>query len=317
MNSMVKRFNARVPWPFRLLLVVVIGFGLREVVIASILTGWAVTRKLSDRATVCPWSRVASYYFDLAYLDKQRKAYEGFHSVVEIDEDLDLTLISSPGRSFWITTAGGASGLADLRAEQDMVAQKSPESAVREGDIVLDCGAHVGVFTNKALALGAARVIALEPNPANAECYRRNFEKEITSGRVILVTKGVWSHEKTLRLYSGATTAHNSIVRSLDGSGVEIEVTTIDLLVEELNLPRVDYVKMDIQGAEEGALKGARATLRRFRPRLMIDRDRRDDIRVLPEIIRQANPDYEFICGPCEALLEDSSILAPHVLFFR
>lgn len=317
MNSMVKRFNARVPWPFRLLLVVVIGFGLKEVVIASIHGGWAVTRKLTDRATVCPWPRVASYYFDLLYRGKRLKVYERFHSVVEIDEDLGLTLISSPARPFWITEAEGARGLANLRAEQDFVAHRNPESAVREGDIVLDCGAHVGVFTNKALELGAAKVIALEPNPANAECYRRNFEKEIASGRVILVTKGVWSHEKTMRLYSGPSTAHDSLVRSLDGSGVEIPVTTIDLLVEELDLPRVDYIKMDIQGAEKEALKGARATLRRFRPRLMIDRDLRDDILLFPEIIHQANPDYEFICGPCEPLLEDPSILAPHVLFYR
>ena len=317
MNSMFKRFNARVPWPFRLLLLIGIGFCLKEVVIASIYSGWAVTRKLTDRATVCPWSRVASYYFDLVYRDKQLNVYEQFHSVVEVDEDLGLKLISSPARSFWITEADGARGLADLRAEQDFVAHRNPESAVREGDIVLDCGAHVGVFTNKALELGAAKVIALEPNPANVECYRRNFEKEIASGRVILVTKGVWSHEKTMRLFSGPSTAHDSLMRSLDGSGVEISVTTIDLLVEELDLPRVDYIKMDIQGAEEGALKGARATLRRFRPRLMIDRDRRDDIRVLPGIIHQANPDYEFICGPCEPLLEDSSILAPHVLFYR
>ena len=49
----------------------------------------------------------------------------------------------------------------------------------------------------------------------------------------------------------------------------------------------------------------------------MIDRDLRDDILLFLEIIHQANPDYEFICGPCEPLLEDPSILAPHVLFYR
>ena len=79
MNSMFKRFNARVPWPFRLLLLIGIGFCLKEVVIASIYSGWAVTRKLTDRATVCPWSRVASYYFDLVYRDKQLNVYEAHH----------------------------------------------------------------------------------------------------------------------------------------------------------------------------------------------------------------------------------------------
>ena len=320
MNSLVDRFNAKVPWPLRLLLVVGVGLCLREVVLLLLFDGWAVTRKLGGRATVCPWSRVASYYFDLVDRGKRVQTYRRSASVLDADEDLGVRLISYPSKSFWFKPLpgdDGRGGLADLLAEQDWVAHKNPEFLVRPGDIVIDGGAHVGVFTHKALSLGAAKVIAVEPNPTNLECFRRNFEQEMASGRVLLVPMGLWSSETTRPLFSGVSTALDSLVGTFGLGSVEIPVTTIDRLVEKLDLPRVDYIKMDIQGAERQALQGGLKTLRQFRPRLMLDHDRSDDTRVLPEIVRQAHSDYVLGCGPCEPFAEDLSLLVPHVVFFK
>ncbi len=84
---------------------------------------------------------------------------------------------------------------------------------------------------------------------------------------------------------------------------------------DELGLPRVDYIKMDIEGSEREALKGAQGTLRKYRPRLMIDAYHRpDDPRVLPAIIRQAHSDYASFCGPCELA---GQRLVPHTIFFE
>jgi FkbM family methyltransferase len=49
---------------------------------------------------------------------------------------------------------------------------------------------------------------------------------------------------------------------------VQVLLTTIDKIVDELHLPRVDLIKMDIEGAEVKALAGARNTLSRFHPRM-------------------------------------------------
>ena len=65
-------------------------------------------------------------------------------------------------------------------------------TGIRRGDIVLDAGANVGVFTRKALWAGASKVIAIEPAPENLECLRRNFAAEIADGRVVVYPKGVW-----------------------------------------------------------------------------------------------------------------------------
>jgi len=71
---------------------------------------------------------------------------------------------------------------------------------IRPGDVVLDAGANIGVFTRKALWAGASKVVAIEPAPENLECLQRNFAAEIADGRVVLYPKGVWDKDDVLKL---------------------------------------------------------------------------------------------------------------------
>ena len=112
-------------------------------------------------------------------------------------------------------------------------------------------------------------------------------------------------------------TAADSFVIQLEGwKDVKgIPVTTIDNLVKELNLPRVDFIKMDIEGAEPRAIRGGLETLRRFRPRLAISAYHAPDHPVvIPAVVRLAHPDYRMICGPCT---ETGVGIRPDVLLFR
>jgi hypothetical protein len=94
-----------------------------------------------------------------------------------------------------------------------------------------------------------------------------------------------------------------------------VPLTRIDTLVSELKLPRVDFIKMDIEGAEQEALRGARQTLARYRPRLAISAyHKREDPLEIPALVRSARPDYRMECGAC--LMERYRII-PQVLFFE
>lgn len=177
----------------------------------------------------------------------------------------------------------------------------------------------MGVYTAKALSLGAARVISVEPDPGNLECLRRNLSAPIAAGRVIVVDQGVWSSEGKLVLHEAVgNSGMNSVVNEVGGANVTISVTTIDALVRNLNLSRVDYIKFDIEGAEREAIKGGMNTLRTFRPRLMLDTNHRPgDMQVLPALIRQAHADYRYGCGPCRLVDEPLKKLAPRAMFFE
>jgi FkbM family methyltransferase len=80
----------------------------------------------------------------------------------------------------------------------------------------------------------------------------------------------------------------------IDASGeTTIDVTTVDRVVDELKLDRVDFIKMDIEGGEVDALRGADSTLRRFAPRLAICvYHLPHDLPDIVGLIRQARLDY-------------------------
>jgi FkbM family methyltransferase len=223
----------------------------------------------------------------------------------------------TPRGSFWIPP-GEDWGLPFNLSEQENRLYGTGEQAVHAGDVVLDCGANVGVYTREALAEGAKLVVAIEPVLENLECLRRNLADEVAAGRVIIYGKGVWDKDDFLTIkVDPGNPAADSFVLNQKGAheGLRLPLTTIDKLVEELKLERVDYIKMDIEGAEQRALTGAAQTLRRFHPRLALSAYHKpDDPAKIPVLVRQAWQGYRMECGPCSY---NAGMLRPDVLFFR
>ena len=225
-------------------------------------------------------------------------------------------LWETPKGRFWIP-AGSDYVLPFNLAEQERKIYGIGDRAVRPGDIVLDCGANVGVFTRESLQAGAKLVVAIEPASENIECLRRNFAQEITSGRVIVYPKGVWNKEEmlTLNVDPHNSAADSFLIHREGWHGVErVPLTTIDKLVAELKLDRIDYIKMDIEGAETKALEGGRDTLARFRPRLSISVYHvPDHPKSVPAAIKAAWSGYQVECGPCA---EANGSIRPDIMYF-
>jgi FkbM family methyltransferase len=203
-------------------------------------------------------------------------------------------------------------------AEQAMQIYGSGDQGVRSGDIVLDCGANVGVFAREALNAGAAKVVAIEPAPENVEVLRRNFKDEVAAGRVIVYPKGVWDKDDvlTLKIDPENSAADTFVIDRKEATGgVQVPLTTIDKLTAELGLARVDYIKMDIEGAEPNALRGGRNTIAKWKPRLSLSAYHAPDHpQVIPQIVRETRPDYIMECGPCT---EANGHIRPDILWFR
>lgn len=133
---------------------------------------------------------------------------------------------------------------------------------LKTGEIVIDCGADVGDFTIYASrAVGpSGKVIAFEPDPLIYERLKFNVELNKLNN-VILVKKGVWNENTTLRFMSGKDKPRSFLFDEADEGVIEIPVVSIDNELRELKIDKVDFIKMDVEGAELEAIKGAAHTL--------------------------------------------------------
>ncbi|MEQ1948645.1 MAG: FkbM family methyltransferase [Bryobacteraceae bacterium] len=202
-------------------------------------------------------------------------------------------------------------------AEQEQDLYGNGVTGVRSGDVVLDAGANIGVYTRKALQSGAKLVIAIEPAPENVESLRRNFAAEIAADRVRIEAVGVWDSPGELSLnIDPDTSTRNGFVGTFGAveSTVKVPVVTIDSLVARNNLAKVDFIKLDIEGAEKRALSGSANVLLQFRPRLAIATEHLDDdAAAIPALIHARYPGYKLVCGPC---IDMKTFARPDAIYF-
>jgi len=218
----------------------------------------------------------------------------------EVQREGKHRLVETPAGRWWLP--GPKADISLVLAEQALDIYGTAQGGVRAGDVVLDCGAHVGAYARAALAQGARLVVAIEPERENLEVLRRNLEGPIREGRVVVYPKGVWDKEGTLELNlsSEQSSGSHSLYFQAERGTEVIALTTIDKLVEELKLERVDVIKIDIEGSERNAIAGARSVLTRDRPRLALaSYHRPDDPAVLAETVRQAFPHYRVRASSC------------------
>ena len=212
-------------------------------------------------------------------------------------------LWSTPLGEYWVPDTSDSILSILLAQQQTRIYGDADSGGVRKGDIVLDGGAHIGTYVRTALDAGARTVVAIEPSPEALWSLHRNFAKEIATGSVIVYEKGIWDEEKTLVLFSnGNGAAGDSFVA--EGVGAHriagIPVSTIDLIVKELDLPRVDFIKADIKGAGTRMIRGATETIRKYHPRMVISTEEApEDPAAIRQAVMTVDPSYQFRGGPC------------------
>jgi FkbM family methyltransferase len=135
----------------------------------------------------------------------------------------------------------------------------------KQGDIVVDIGAHMGRYTiisSKRVGTNG-KVIALEAHPGNFEMLNRNIKlNQLTN--VIPLNYAVYSKETKIKLYlpeeESGYTIYNTIMPNRAGTEdkfVEVNANTLDFLLQLKGITDVNWVKIDVEGAEFEVLKGA------------------------------------------------------------
>ena len=126
-----------------------------------------------------------------------------------------------------------------------------PPTGLGEPRLIVDLGANIGIsmalFAN---AFPAARIIGVEPDPANAELCKRNIRP--WRERCELVEAAVWTEDGTASLVGGSAAAFRI---APEGGGRRVSTISMDGLVDRFAADGpIDYVKVDIEGAERQLL---------------------------------------------------------------
>jgi FkbM family methyltransferase len=150
---------------------------------------------------------------------------------------------------------------------------------VRPDAVCLDIGANVGLYSIAvARHFPGARMIACEPVPRTYECLKLNAAENAPNVSVLPIavsTKdGTAQMNFSERFAAGShMTSIGSLVNveNMGDTEVTVSVRSVDSLVAELELPRVDLIKIDVEGYELDVLEGASNTLARFQPMAQIE----------------------------------------------
>lgn len=147
-----------------------------------------------------------------------------------------------------------------------------------------DIGAHIGYFSYVWMRTGGKEVHAFEPAPANQTIIESILQRNCIKG-VTLHRNAVGDVDKDVTLecnssslgntsmayvkeYGGVTSCLNSTVYA-SASGVSVKQVSLDSFEDNIMPPAL--IKCDVEGAEGAVVRGARATLSRFRPILVIE----------------------------------------------
>jgi FkbM family methyltransferase len=150
------------------------------------------------------------------------------------------------------------------------------ERTLRPGAVVVDVGAHVGYYTLLAARLTSpeGKVYAFEPDPANFALLLENLELN-QAANAVAIPKAVAEETSNARLFQDPLNSDRHTLCPLAAGedsphSISVPTTSLDEFCEALGWPRIDLIKMDIEGAEPMALRGMQRTLRRCAVRWLV-----------------------------------------------
>jgi len=179
-----------------------------------------------------------------------------------------------------------------------------------ENEVFIDCGASYGDtlydFIDKTKGKFAAAV-CIELDPSN---YIKLMETAKKANNVYCVNAGVWNEESSIEVRKHGTS--NSIAMNESPihtqTAISVPLRKMDGIFTDMNIVPT-FIKMDIEGAELMALKGAENTIKTHKPKLAVCVYHKDeDIIEIPAYLKSLNPGYKFYLrhysvGPSECVL--------------
>jgi len=181
--------------------------------------------------------------------------------------------ITAEGEALWVPTAWDAR----VFAAHERSVFRDLQKIIRPGATVYDIGANVGLFSARfARWIGAGGwLYAVEPNPICVYFLRANLNRTAAQNFTILpVAISRQRSDCAFTLNYGSSllgVGGDSVVTGKPGHQIHVEGESLDALIATFNLRQPDFIKLDVEGAEAGAVAGMMNTLEKHRPGFMIE----------------------------------------------
>ncbi len=134
---------------------------------------------------------------------------------------------------------------------------------VKAGDVVIDAGANIGAFARFVSSKApGARLFCIEPMPSNLDALRGNL-RDVPNCEIVAAALMGQPGSVVLHDYGAASSACHSILKlDVEAEGtLEVPAMTLPGIVEQYGLNHVDFLKLDVQGAEFDVIAGCPASL--------------------------------------------------------
>ena len=146
-------------------------------------------------------------------------------------------------------------------------------NSCKPGAVIIDIGAHIGLFSVIASQItgAAGKVYAFEPAPSTYELLQKTLAINHNESVIETFQKAVGRETGKITFFvsDGQADNGNSLVNYKDDRplhGIDVEVTSVDAFIKEKKINRLDFIKIDVEGAEYDTLRGAAETLQNLRP---------------------------------------------------
>ena len=191
------------------------------------------------------------------------------------------------GKDFYVVKGRVHPDYSYYTFEQEEIDFRNKYWQIKEGDVVFDIGASYGSYTLTAAVMGAT-VYSFEPEPTVFYDLTKNIELNNWQGKCFPFNLGLWNNEESIDMkqYAPHWPAYTI--------SCNYNMKTLDQIVNENEISKIDWIKIDVEGAEENVIRGGLAAINKFKSKMLIECHPFLDLKITNNIKELLKFNYKF-----------------------
>lgn len=143
---------------------------------------------------------------------------------------------------------------------------------LKPGDVIIDAGSNTGYISMLFSKIVGPQgcIYAFEPDAINIGYIHENIALNPEATNIVISDLLLWNKNTSIDFYESGTVGSSALWLPLQDKVVKKQTITIDDWVKANNIEKIDFIKMNIEGAEIEAVEGCVETIKHMRPNFAI-----------------------------------------------